>query len=233
MSDKHKGVGALQSAAIEDLAQRRLAESRHYARHFKNVTVRYDDGALMLLGRLPSYYLKQILQTLLRDLEGVERIHNRVEVEPSTVFRQFTVTADAEAVGGLRGIQNAGAILSDRGTSLSKRLLNAGREFLSATQFEHDWPSELRWSAKRIRIRLLASGDIASSIRTMDEGSFDETAEELLLFVKAANQLAALSRSSRLGTQSREARCRRQSSRRDNQSRHTEHESGKQFAAVG
>jgi hypothetical protein len=33
---------------------------------------------------LPSFYLKQVLQTLLRDLDGVTRIANRVDVVSPT-----------------------------------------------------------------------------------------------------------------------------------------------------
>lgn len=39
------------------------------------------DGQLVLQGRLPSYYLKQMLQTVRRDVEGVRRIDNRVVVD--------------------------------------------------------------------------------------------------------------------------------------------------------
>ena len=37
-----------------------------------------------LKGRLPSFYLKQVLQTLLRDIEGIKLIDNQVDVISST-----------------------------------------------------------------------------------------------------------------------------------------------------
>ena len=44
--------------------------------------LRFDehDGQLVIHGHLPSYYLKQILQTTLRDIDGVKEIDNRVDV---------------------------------------------------------------------------------------------------------------------------------------------------------
>ena len=69
---------------IEELARRRLVEDCSYAFCFNQVTFRYVQGVLILQGRLPSFYLKQVLQIRLRDLEGVERIDNRVEVVSAT-----------------------------------------------------------------------------------------------------------------------------------------------------
>jgi len=37
-----------------------------------------------LRGRVPSFYLKQILQTWLRRLDGVEQIDNQVDVVSAT-----------------------------------------------------------------------------------------------------------------------------------------------------
>ncbi len=44
------------------------------------MTVSYESGRLVLTGRLPSFYLKQVLQTLLEDLPGVTEIDNRMQV---------------------------------------------------------------------------------------------------------------------------------------------------------
>ena len=75
---------ASQRPSLEESARRRLAEMCSYAFCFNQVTFRYVQGVLVLRGRLPSFYLKQVLQTLLRDLEGVERIDNQVEVVSAT-----------------------------------------------------------------------------------------------------------------------------------------------------
>jgi hypothetical protein len=99
--------------------------------------------------------------------------------------------AVTDTLAGLRRIRNAQGLLAAPGASLAKRLLDAGFEFLSAARLDDDWPRELRSAADRIRTRLLAAGDLSSSIRTMDEATLDETAEELLLFAKRAQQLHA------------------------------------------
>ena len=73
-----------QRPSVELLARRRLAEKCTYAFCFNQVTFSYSQGILTLEGRLPSFYLKQVLQTLLRDLDGVTRIDNRVDVVSAT-----------------------------------------------------------------------------------------------------------------------------------------------------
>jgi hypothetical protein len=73
-------------AAKETLAEKarcRLAENGPYAHCFRDVTCDSKDGVLTLRGRVESFYLKQVLQTRLRDLEGVTRIENQVEVVSS------------------------------------------------------------------------------------------------------------------------------------------------------
>ena len=69
---------------IEDSARRCLSENCSYAFSFREVTFHYSNGVLTMRGRLPSFYLKQVLQTLLRDLHGVNQINNQVDVVTST-----------------------------------------------------------------------------------------------------------------------------------------------------
>ena len=70
----------LEPDAFETLAQQRLSNDRHYSCHFRNITCHHNDGVLTLRGRLPSFYLKQVLQTVLRDLTGIQRIDNQTDV---------------------------------------------------------------------------------------------------------------------------------------------------------
>jgi hypothetical protein len=46
----------------------------------RNVTCRIADGSLELHGRLPSYYLKQVAQTVVISATRVLPISNRIEV---------------------------------------------------------------------------------------------------------------------------------------------------------
>jgi len=75
--------GGSQRPSVE-LSARRLVEKCTYAFCFNQVTFSYSQGILTLEGRLPSFYLKQVLQALLRDLDGVTRIANRVDVVSPT-----------------------------------------------------------------------------------------------------------------------------------------------------
>ncbi|MEM1303350.1 MAG: BON domain-containing protein [Planctomycetota bacterium] len=67
-------------SSIVGLARERLQDHPHFRGHEKDVTVDDDCGRLVLTGRLPSFYLKQMLQSILRDLPGVANIDNRVDV---------------------------------------------------------------------------------------------------------------------------------------------------------
>jgi hypothetical protein len=42
------------------------------------------NGVLLLRGRVPTFYLKQMLQSWLKDLDGVSRIDNQVDVVSAT-----------------------------------------------------------------------------------------------------------------------------------------------------
>jgi osmotically-inducible protein OsmY len=46
----------------------------------KNVSCEYNEGVLTLRGCLPSYYLKQVAQTAVARVDGVQHIRNEIEV---------------------------------------------------------------------------------------------------------------------------------------------------------
>jgi osmotically-inducible protein OsmY len=46
----------------------------------KNVTCDYHEGTLTLRGCVPSYFLKQMAQTAVARLDGVERVVNDIVV---------------------------------------------------------------------------------------------------------------------------------------------------------
>lgn len=59
---------------------RRKIESSHIRRWSDQLQVCCQDGTVILTGQLPSFYLKQILQTIVRKLPGVQAIDNLVQV---------------------------------------------------------------------------------------------------------------------------------------------------------
>jgi hypothetical protein len=66
--------------SITERATRELEQSCPYAWCFRDVDYELDAGVLRLEGSVSSFYLKQLLQTFLKELDGVERIDNRVDV---------------------------------------------------------------------------------------------------------------------------------------------------------
>lgn len=58
----------------------RLVCSCHFSRHWREIKCDYCGGVLTLHGRLPTFYLKQILQSILSGLPEIERIENCVDV---------------------------------------------------------------------------------------------------------------------------------------------------------
>ena len=65
-------------ALIKAAAESRLQQSAYHG--VRRVKCEFNDGVLTLRGCVSSYYLKQITQTLVRGMEGVEEISNRVDV---------------------------------------------------------------------------------------------------------------------------------------------------------
>jgi hypothetical protein len=63
---------------VADLAQGRLRGCPYGA--VRNVACDYRDGVLVLRGRVPSYYLKQMAQAVVGRAGAVERVVNLIEV---------------------------------------------------------------------------------------------------------------------------------------------------------
>ena len=69
---------------IEALAKQQLAHDCPYSFYFRDVSIDFADDTLTLRGRVPSFYMKQILQTLLARVDGVNRVDNQVDVTSAT-----------------------------------------------------------------------------------------------------------------------------------------------------
>lgn len=55
-----------------------------YSFSYNRVSWRFEQGKLLLTGIVPSFYIKQMLQTLLRDIRHVEQLENHVDVVSAT-----------------------------------------------------------------------------------------------------------------------------------------------------
>ena len=65
---------------LEQQAISRLSENAHFRAHLNWLEFKCHEGCLYIYGRLPSYYLKQLLQAALREVPGVRSISNEVRV---------------------------------------------------------------------------------------------------------------------------------------------------------
>ena len=59
-------------------ARRRLRQSAYPL--LGRISCHDDNGMLTFGGRLPTFYLKQIAQTLVAKIDGVKLVHNQVNV---------------------------------------------------------------------------------------------------------------------------------------------------------
>ena len=66
--------------AVMQRVKGRLSQSCHFTRHWREIECDFCEGILTLRGCVPSFYLKQVLQSILKDVPGVRRIDNRVDV---------------------------------------------------------------------------------------------------------------------------------------------------------
>lgn len=74
---------ALCNWSVDEAVRRQLAGCS-YNFVFDKISWHFADGTLTLQGCVPSFYLKQVLQELLRDLAQIDRIENDVAVVSST-----------------------------------------------------------------------------------------------------------------------------------------------------
>lgn len=72
---------AQQVAEVIRLAEQRLKDCPY--QELRDVLCDFHEGVLTLRGRVSSFYLKQMAQTVVARLEGVEECVNRLEVRPA------------------------------------------------------------------------------------------------------------------------------------------------------
>jgi osmotically-inducible protein OsmY len=63
---------------VEMMAEARLARSPYH--ELSRVWCRFGEGVLTLRGRVSTYYLKQVAQHTVRQIDGVTQIDNRLRV---------------------------------------------------------------------------------------------------------------------------------------------------------
>ncbi|MEM9352138.1 MAG: hypothetical protein AAGA92_03920 [Planctomycetota bacterium] len=99
-ANAHDGPSApAQDLFLEAAATKRVAQHDYFRSRMSELSIRCRGGKLEVLGRLPSFYLKQVLQTCLRELPGIEGIENRVLVVSASGLSSPPVTSAPEVEG--------------------------------------------------------------------------------------------------------------------------------------
>lgn len=82
---------------VERQARQRLLEDCPYAYYFQSISIRFENGVLTVGGRVPTFYLKQLIQSRLRNLDGVKEINNQVAVVSASGLSSEPVTGASDA----------------------------------------------------------------------------------------------------------------------------------------
>lgn len=62
------------------LARQQLEHHPHFRGRMSGLSIEQRGKTLCVSGRLPTFYLKQLLQETIRHIPGVQRIHNEIAV---------------------------------------------------------------------------------------------------------------------------------------------------------
>jgi osmotically-inducible protein OsmY len=76
---------------LSTAAKRHLESHPHFRGRVNDVAIMHEDKTLYLTGRLPTFYLKQLVQEAVRHVPGVQYVRNMIDV------------VNAEGVSSVRG----------------------------------------------------------------------------------------------------------------------------------
>lgn len=65
---------------LSDLARDHLEHHPHFRGRVSDVSIEQEGRTLFLSGRLPSFYLKQLVQEAVRHVPGVQQVRNLIDV---------------------------------------------------------------------------------------------------------------------------------------------------------
>ena len=74
------GSAQWQRRSLVEIARAALGAHSHFRGRIDRFDFDEAEGVIIIKGSVPSFYLKQVLQTVLREIEGVKRVINCVEV---------------------------------------------------------------------------------------------------------------------------------------------------------
>jgi hypothetical protein len=65
---------------LSSLARQQLEHHPHFRGRLSGVSIKHEGRNLYLSGRLPTFYLKQLVQEAVRHLPGVDFVYNEIDV---------------------------------------------------------------------------------------------------------------------------------------------------------
>jgi osmotically-inducible protein OsmY len=65
---------------LSTLARQQLERHPHFRGRVSGVSIKHEGRNLYLSGRLPTFYLKQLVQEAVRHLPGVDFVYNEIDV---------------------------------------------------------------------------------------------------------------------------------------------------------
>jgi hypothetical protein len=68
---------------VERRAHELLSRHHHFRGRAGSFEYEFCEDVLIVRGRVPTFYLKQLLQTVLKDVDGVSLVDNQVDVVSS------------------------------------------------------------------------------------------------------------------------------------------------------
>ena len=80
MTTAVESITAPRRERATEQARRVLAQHPHFRGRADVIKFFERDDVLLVYGQVPSFYLKQVLQSALRDVPGISRIDNQVDV---------------------------------------------------------------------------------------------------------------------------------------------------------
>jgi hypothetical protein len=70
----------VERANLSAIAKNYLETHPHFRGRVNEVAIQHDDKTLYLTGRLPTFYLKQLVQEAVRHVPGVQYVRNMIDV---------------------------------------------------------------------------------------------------------------------------------------------------------
>jgi hypothetical protein len=80
LATKQKRKPSATRIKLEHVVRKELDGHCHFRGRVNGFQFQHRDGVLTVRGRVPSFYLRQLLEKVLKRIDGVQRINNQVDV---------------------------------------------------------------------------------------------------------------------------------------------------------